>query len=69
MRKFQYDEPTDDYKSSMVITMTEEEIAKDYLPYWVSQMLQIGNYNEVSWENCLDDWITINYAWEVLDGC
>ena len=70
MRKFAYNEPGQDAP----VVLTEDDIKRTYWPYWVEQMEAArarGQRNalnaEMSWENCLDDFLTIHWAWEVED--
>lgn len=53
------------------VTMSEEEIRREYWPYWYERMCaKFGkervdrNYN---FEDCLDDWRVIHWAWEAND--
>lgn len=72
MRYFCYNEPIFDeqgkHKDDEVIVMSEDEIRKDYWDYWYEQMCERygkehvdKNYN---WNDCLDDWVIVNWAWE-----
>ena len=48
---------------------TEEQIKKSYYPYWQEQMKR--RWAGKDWpcantfENCLDDWIVVNWAVEI----
>ena len=52
-----------------VITVSEEEIRKDYYSYWYDRMCQKFGKDIVdknySFEDCLDDWVVVHWAWEV----
>lgn len=55
----------DDY----VETKSEEDIRKDYWPYWYNQMCKkFGKeYVDANYtiQDCIDDWVIVNWAWEV----
>ena len=54
-----------------ILTMSEEEIRETYYPYWYERMCAKFGKDHVdqtySFEDCLDDWIITNWAWEVKD--
>jgi len=58
-----------DGTDNIVCTMSEEEIRKEYYPYWLDRMNKKFGEQFVRkmycFEDCLDDWIVINWAWEV----
>lgn len=73
MRYYSYNEydpgsPFADDTGGYVVTKSEEEIRKEYWPYWYSRMcIKFGQEqvdSNYSFEDCLDDWIVINWAWE-----
>ena len=70
MRYFSYDEPDEDF-NNIVVTKSEEEIRKEYYPIWYERMCKKFGKEVVdrdySFEDCLDDWIVVNWAWEVKD--
>lgn len=68
MRKFAYNELGHDEP----VVVTEDEIRATYWPYWVGEMnkaIERGSLNVtpemITWENCLDDFIVVNWAWEL----
>jgi len=67
MRYFCYHEYTED-NEPWIKVMSEEDIRKEYFPWWEKKMIdKYGeeHYNEhYSFLDCVDDWITTNYAWE-----
>ena len=67
MRRFRYTEPGEE-STHRTVTLTEEEILREYRPYWVQQMIDKGLGYMVDEESCLDDWITSHWAWELKDG-
>lgn len=67
MRYFSYNEYDDN--GGHVVTMSEEEIRKEYYPYWYGKMCNKFGKDHVdekySFEDCLDDWQVVHWAWEV----
>lgn len=68
MRYFSYHEYVTD-ESAIIVTKSEDEVRKEYWPHWFDKMCDKFGYEHVteiySFEDCLDDWIVVNYAWEV----
>lgn len=66
-RYYCYNEMTDD-GGNEVITLSEEEIKETYYPYWYGKMCEKFGKEKVdetyTFEDCLDDWIVVNWAWE-----
>jgi hypothetical protein len=67
MRYYCYNEFSND-ENGEVVTVSEEEIKDNYFPYWYNKMCQkygkeIVN-EKYSFEDCLEDWITVHWAWE-----
>ena len=74
MRIFQISEPKDpenDDWSSVDIVKTEDDIRKEYWPYWYRRMCEKFGQKEVDevycFEDCLDDWIVGNWAIEIKE--
>lgn len=72
MRYFSYNEyKKDPSVDSYVETVSEEDIRRDYYPWWYRQMCKKFGTEEVdklySFQDCLDQWIIVNWAWEVKD--
>jgi hypothetical protein len=69
IRKWAYQEPNWDDPDLKPITVvkTEEQILREYLPYWTRRMEEIGKSHLISPEYCIDDWVVVNWAWEVKD--
>ena len=59
MRKFAYYELGQDHP----IIVTEDEIRETYYPYWQRKMKEIQKEEFINFENCLNDWIVVNWAW------
>lgn len=73
MRSFRYNEPgelSEDGEgiTNNVITVTEDEIRRLYYPYWARQMWRVGKQDQISFEACLEDWLTVHWAWEIDDS-
>jgi hypothetical protein len=60
-----------DETGGYVVTKSEAEIRSEYWPYWYKKMCEKFGQKEVdqkySFEDCLDDWIVVNWAWEVKE--
>jgi hypothetical protein len=58
----------DELGNDVVETLSEEEIRKQYYPYWYDKMCAKYGEEHVKsnyvFEDCLTDWITIHWAWE-----
>lgn len=69
MRYYSYNELHDDGVSNLVITKSEDDIYREYFPYWQSRMIaKFGKEvveKDYCFEDCLTDWIVVNWAWEV----
>lgn len=69
MRKFQYNELgkelPDGSIENIVVTITEQEILDQYWDYWFNRMMAVGKPHLTSIDNCLDDWVAVNWAWEI----
>lgn len=73
MKHYSYNEydpesPMADETGGYVVTLSEEEILKQYWPYWYKKMCEKFGKEHVD-ENycpldCIDDWIVVNWAWE-----
>lgn len=70
MRKFAVYEPSDDdpqdYENNAPVIYTEDEIKNTYFIMWSERMRQLDKPEYlINFENCLEDWITINWAVEI----
>jgi hypothetical protein len=52
---------------NVVMTFTENDIIRDYFPYWADCMEKVGKFDQISIKNCIEDWIMLNWAWEVKE--
>jgi len=73
MKYYSYNEydpesPMADELGGYVVTMSEEEILKEYWPYWYERMCENFGKNFVdeiySPADCIDDWCIVHWAWE-----
>ena len=53
--------------NSYIVTKSEEEILKDYYDYWCKGMIISGKEDEICPQDCIDDWVILNWAWESKD--
>lgn len=73
MRYFSYNEYDPDHPNAVdggyVVTVSEEDIRREYYPFWYSKMCEKFGQEYVdenyTFYDCLDDWIVVNWAWEV----
>lgn len=69
MRYYSFNEY--DENGGRIETMSEDEIRQTYYPYWYKKMCEKFGKEEVdakwSFEDCLDDWIVVNWAWETTN--
>ena len=54
-----------------VVTVSEDDIKRTYWPYWYGKMCEKYSSEYVdanfTFEDCRDDWIVVNWAWESKD--
>ena len=73
MRYFSYNEydPNSQFADETggdIVTVSEDDIKRTYWPYWYSRMC--AKYEQAyidenyTFEDCLEDWIIVNWAWE-----
>ncbi len=52
-------------------TRSEDDIRKEYYPYWYGKMCEKFGKEYVDanycFEDCLDDWTVVHWAWEVTE--
>ena len=53
------------FKDFLGRTWSEKDIEEEYWPHWKEDMLKAGKANQISLENCIDEWRTVNWAVEV----
>jgi hypothetical protein len=69
MRYFCFNEFDD--QGEHIVTLSEEEIRKEYYPYWYKKMCEKYGQEQVDKDYCfedfLGDWIIVHWAWESKD--
>ena len=69
MKTYSYTEPEYDdvgnIVGNLVYTLTEEEIIDSYYFHWSREMCRQRLDYLVTKDNCIDDWVAVNWAWEV----
>lgn len=70
MRYYSFNEYSE--QGNIVETWSEQEVRERYYPYWYQKMCERFGQEHVdanfSFEECLDDWVVVNWAWEVTSG-
>ncbi len=65
MRIYKYNE----YEDHEPTLITEQQIRAEFWPHWYERMCRKFGKSEVdqkfTFEDCLQDWIITNWAWEV----
>jgi hypothetical protein len=69
MRYYSYNEYDPDHPDEgYVVTLSEDDIRKEYYPYWYKKMCdkyeQAYVDEHYSFEDCLEDWTIVHWAWE-----
>jgi len=70
MRYWSYNEQTekDGVEGNVVLTVSDEDILKEYWPYWYEKMCEKFGKEHVDAnycpEDCIDDFVVIHWAWE-----
>lgn len=64
MRVFAYD-GFDDNGHWISVKLTEKQIREENWGTWKIKMEKLQRPELISWENCLNDWMVENWAWEV----
>jgi hypothetical protein len=70
MRYFSYNEYDPDHPDGgYVVTVSEEDISRDYYEFWYGKMCEKFGKEHVdanySSDDCIEDWVIIHWAWEV----
>lgn len=73
MKYYSYnDYHTDPSVDPYVATLSEEEVIAQYWPYWYGKMCEKFGKEHVdanySVQECVNDWIIVNWAWESDNG-
>ena len=73
MKYYSYNEydpesPQADDDGGYVVTMSEQNIKDEYWLYWYEKMCKKYGSDKVdkdySLQDCIDDWVAVNWAWE-----
>ncbi len=62
MKYWTYVEPGKEGKEEYR-TLSEKRILADYFPYWSKRMREVGREHLITKQNCIDDWVTLHWAW------
>jgi hypothetical protein len=70
MRHFSYNEYNENgVDGGCIYTLSEEDIRKQYWPYWYEKMCKKYEQSYVDenycFEDCLCDWVAVHWAWMV----
>lgn len=59
----------DDVSPNRSADLTEDQVIEEYWETWVKLMIKRHGpkCNHITRENCIDDWIIANYAYEVKE--
>jgi len=63
MRYYSFAYPLDG--DDVVETLSEDDIISQYYTYWSIKMLKNVRDADISRENCIEDWKTLHWVWEV----
>ena len=63
MKYFAYLEPDTTKALSLV------EILDEYWVYWSAAMLRVGKSPQITQRNCIEDFCTVHWAWEISEDC
>lgn len=53
-----------EYGQNVVETWSEEQILKSYYAHWTHKMVQANKHDQVSEQQCIDDWVVVHWAVE-----
>jgi hypothetical protein len=66
------DDPRADKDGGYIVVMSEDDLRREYWPYWYKKMCEKYEQSYVdthySFADCIDDWMVVNWAWEVSNG-
>jgi hypothetical protein len=65
MKHYEYVEPAEGYHR--IVVVSEETILQMYYPLWIYLMKTAGKDNLISPNNCIEDFITIHWAYFIGD--
>ena len=64
MKVYEISYPDEKY-GNITECYTEKGIIDSYYDEWVEKMFKAGKLHDLTKQNCIDDWVTINWATEV----
>ena len=70
MRVFTYNEPVFDEQGKLInnvtVKKTEQEVLNEYWLFWKDQVIRVHGEDSdlITEENCIQDWVVVNWAWE-----
>ena len=59
--------PVDEHLNYKIDAYSEEDIITEYWTYWWGRMIEIGKVDLITKENCIDDWVVVNWANEITE--
>jgi hypothetical protein len=62
MRRWSYVEPGDDGVTPVTVTMTDDDIIRDYYAWWKGEMERAGKTHLISEQHCIDDFVVVHWA-------
>ena len=68
MKIYTYNKPVflnDKVIGNTKYTVTEEDIIELYWEYWNDSMIKVGKRSQCTRQNCIDDFVVVNWASEV----
>jgi|AntDeeMinimDraft_6_1070357.scaffolds.fasta_scaffold07717_1 hypothetical protein len=54
----------DDEGNNVDEILSERDIIKQYFDFWSRRMSAVGKEHLISYENCIEDWVVVNWAEE-----
>ena len=66
--RYQYGElwPAGEKGMDVSITVNGYWLEQMYYPYWKRKMREAGKHELISLENCIEDWVIVNWAWKIM---
>ena len=61
---YSYNEIDLDPLNESIVTVSEQQILDSFYNFWVEKMKKVGKESLISKEKCIEDWVTIHWAWE-----
>ena len=66
------DSPLADASGGYVVTLSEQDVRDRFWPHWYSKMCEKFGKEHVdktyTFEDCLEEWVIVNWAWESDDA-